>query len=132
MVRRNPFKSWQIRAAFTWTESYFTTAGVTQRNPYVPRYLFSFDTNYSIIRGLTVGIGSLFVGQREGEDFSYFPAKYVGLADYWVLRAFARWELNDHFAITFRGENLTDQHYQTTIGYPALGTALFCGAEIRF
>ena len=131
-LRANPFKSWQIRAAFTWTESYFTTAGVTQRNPYVPRYLFSFDTNYSIIRGLTIGIGSLFVGQREGEDFSYFPAKYVGMGDYWVLRAYARWEFNSHFAITFRGENLTDQHYQTTIGYPALGTALFCGAEIRF
>ena len=131
-LRANPFKSWQIRAAFTWTESYFTTAGVTQRNPYVPRYLFSFDTNYSIIRGLTVGIGSLFEGQREGEDFSYFPAKYVGMGDYWLLRAYARWELNDHFAIAFRGENLTDQHYQTTIGYPALGTALFCGAEIRF
>jgi hypothetical protein len=45
---------------------------------------------------------------------------------------YARWEFNSHFAITFRGENLTDQHYQTTIGYPALGTALFCGAEIRF
>ena len=94
--RRLSIKSWQIRAAFTWTESYFTTVGVTQRNPYVPRYLFSFDTNYSIVRGLTIGIGSLFVGQREGEDFAFFPARFVEMGDYWLLRVYARWELNDH------------------------------------
>jgi outer membrane cobalamin receptor len=98
----------------------------------MPRYQFSFDTNYQFPYGLTVGVGALFVGQREGEDFSFFPAKFVRLGDYWDLRAYARWELNSHFALTFRGENLADQHYETTIGFPALGTTLFGGAEIRF
>jgi hypothetical protein len=49
------------------------------------------------------------------------------------LRRFARaavpLALNSHFALTLRGENLADQHYETTIGFPALGTTLFCGAE---
>jgi outer membrane cobalamin receptor len=40
--------------------------------------------------------------------------------------------LNDHIAFTFRVENLSDQHYDTTIGFPALGTAVFGGAEVRF
>jgi vitamin B12 transporter len=131
-LRAALLKNWEIRGAFTWTESNFTSAGVTQRKTYIPRYLFSFDTNYRLPYGLTVGFGGLFVGQREGEDFSFFPAKFVRLGDYWVLRAYARWELNPHFALTLRGENLADQHYQTTIGFPALGTTLFCGAEIRF
>ena len=131
-LRAAPLKNWEIRGAFTWTESNFTSDGVTQRNTYIPRYLFSFDTNYKLPYGLTVGFGGLFAGQREGEDFSFFPAKFVRLGDYWVLRAYARWELNPHFALTLRGENLADQHYQTTIGFPALGTTLFCGAEIRF
>jgi hypothetical protein len=30
------------------------------------------------------------------------------------------------------GENLANQHYEATIGYPALGTTVFCGVEIRF
>jgi vitamin B12 transporter len=131
-VRAIPLKGWEVRGAFTWTESNFTSDGVTQRNTYIPRYLFSFDTNYKFPYGLTVGFGGLFAGQREGEDFSVFPAKFVRLGDYWVLRAYARWELNSHFALTLRGENLADQHYDTTIGFPALGTTLFCGAEIRF
>jgi vitamin B12 transporter len=131
-VRATPLKGWEIRGAFTWTESYFTSAGVTQRNTNIPRYLFSFDTNYKFPYGLTVGFGGLFAGQREGEDFSVFPAKFVRMGDYWVLRAYARWEFNSHFALTLRGENLADQHYETTIGFPALGTTLFCGAEIRF
>jgi vitamin B12 transporter len=131
-LRAVPIKNWQVRGAFTWTESYFTSAGVTQRNIYMPRYLFSFDTNYKFPYGLTAGFGALFVGQREGEDFSFFPARFVRLGDYWDLRAYARWQLNSHLALTFRGENLADQHYETTIGFPALGTTLFCGAEIRF
>jgi hypothetical protein len=40
--------------------------------------------------------------------------------------------LNSHFALALRGENLADQLYETTIGFSALGTTLFCGAEIRF
>ncbi len=131
-IRATPFKNWEIRGAFTWTESYFTSAGVTQRNTYIPRYLLSFDTNYKFPYGLTVGFGGLFAGQREGEDFAVFPASFVRMGDYWDLRAYARWEFNSHFALTFRGENLADQHYETTIGFPALGTTLFCGAEIRF
>jgi hypothetical protein len=54
------------------------------------------------------------------------------MGDYWVLRDYARWEFKSQFAVTLRGENLTDQHYETTIGFPALRTTLFCGAEIRF
>ncbi len=131
-LRAQPTKEWQIRAAFTWTESYATSQGVTQRNTYIPRYLLSFDTNYKFPYGITIGFGATYAAQREEEDFSFFPAKYVELGDYWDLRAYARWDINSFLALTLRGENLADQHYQETIGFPALGTALFCGAEIRF
>jgi vitamin B12 transporter len=131
-LRMNPVEHWQTRAAFTWTESYFTSAGVTQRNLDIPRYFFSLDTNYKFFNALTVGFGALYSGQQIAEDFSFSPAKYVRLNDYWVLRTYARWEMNDQIAFTFRVENLSDQHYYTTIGYPALGTAVFGGAEVRF
>ncbi|MFY9986693.1 MAG: TonB-dependent receptor [Chthoniobacterales bacterium] len=131
-IRINPIKNWQTRAAFTWTESYFTSAGVTQRDPDIPRYFFSLDTNYKFFSVLTVGFGALYSGQQVAEDFSFVPAKFVRLNDYWVLRTYARWEVNDHVAFTFRVENLSNQHYYTTIGYPALGTAVFGGAEVRF
>jgi vitamin B12 transporter len=131
-LRAQPTKEWQVRGAFTWTESYATADGVTQRNINIPRYLLSFDTNYKFPYGITIGFGATYAAQREGEDFSFFPAKFVELGDYWDLRAYARWDITSNFALTFRGENLADQHYETTIGFPALGTALFCGAEIRF
>ncbi len=55
------------------------------------------------------------------EDFS--GSLYIGKG----FNLQADWQNNDHFR-----ENLTNQHYQTTICYPALGTTLFCEAEIRF
>jgi vitamin B12 transporter len=131
-VRVNPVKNWQTRAAFTWTESYSTASGVTERNPDIPRYFFTLDSNYKFFNALTVGFGALYSGQQTVEDYSFYPAKYVRLNDYWVLRTYARWQVNDHLAFTFRVENLSDQHYYTTIGYPALGTAVFGGAEVHF
>jgi vitamin B12 transporter len=131
-IRINPTKNWQTRAAFTWTESYFTAAGVTQRNPDIPRYFLSLDTNYKFFNTLTLGFGALYSGQQVAEDISFFPAKYVRLNDYWVLRTYVRWQVNDHLAFTFRAENLSDQHYYTTIGYPALRAAVFGGAEVHF
>jgi vitamin B12 transporter len=131
-LRMNPVKDWQTRAAFTWTESYFTTAGVTQRNPDVPRYVFSLDTNYKFFHVFTVGFGSYFAGQQVVEDFSFFPARFVKLNDYWLLRTYGRLEVNDHLAFTFRIENAAHEHYFATLGYPALGITAFAGAELRF
>jgi outer membrane cobalamin receptor len=54
------------------------------------------------------------------------------LNHYWLLRTYGRLEVNDHSAVTFRIENLANQHYDTTIGFPAPGTAVFGGAEVRF
>jgi vitamin B12 transporter len=131
-LRMNPVKDWQTRAAFTWTESYFTTAGVTQRNPNVPRYVFSLDTNYKFFHVFTVGFGAYFAGQQVSEDYSFYPARFVRLNDYWLLRTYGRLEVNDHLAFTFRIENAANQHYYATLGYPALGTTVFGGAELRF
>jgi outer membrane cobalamin receptor len=94
--------------------------------------VFSLDTNDRFFHVFIVGFGAHFAGQQVAEDYSFCSARFVRLNDYWLLRTYGRLEVNHHLAFTFRIENAANQHYYTTIGYPALGTTVFGGAEVRF
>jgi hypothetical protein len=37
-------------------------------------------------------------------DGDFFPAKFVKIEDYFLLRAYARWNINDHYAVTVRAK----------------------------
>ena len=54
------------------------------------------------------------------------------LEDYYTLRVYTRYDFSDHFAIFARAENITGQKYETTLGYPALRSAVYGGAEMKF
>lgn len=147
---------WNAMAAYTYTDSettafYWTNPGQTsvsgmQRLYRIPRHLVSLDTNYTFdlpVGKLTIGGGLQFVGDREDIDFTlYKPVKKDGtvksvagqpdLADYAILRAYARYDLNARVAFTFRVENLADKEYEPVLGYPALGRAYYGGVQVTF
>ena len=147
---------WQVRLAFTWTESeveanYWTSLSQTtisgmQRAPRMPRNTLSAETNYTFdlpVGKLTLGTGVYFVGQREDLDYSLirsvtsgnkttWTAKQVDLADYTLVRVYGRYEMNKRVTITARVENVGNEHYQTTLGYPGLGLGAYGGVEVRF
>ena len=147
---------WQGRVAYAWTESeveagYWIDLSQTkvsgmQRVPRVPRHTVSAETNYTFdlpVGKLTLGAGVYFVGQQEDVDYSQlrpvtihgktsYAGRQVDLRDYTLVRVHARYDVNDHVAITARVENLGNEHYETTLGYPGLGLGAYGGVEIRF
>ena len=44
----------------------------------------------------------------------------------------AEYEVNPHFAIFARIDNLTDEKYAEVFGFPALGRAAYGGWKVRF
>ena len=126
------FGSWKTRLAYTWTNTTFTTPLGTERRDNLPRNVVSLDTSYQFFGKWLLGCGASFVAGREGTDFSAFPSAKVKLEDYYTLRVYTRYDFNDHFAIFARAENITGQKYETTLGYPALRSAVYGGAEVKF
>ncbi len=126
------FGLWKSRVAYTWTESTVTTLLTTERRDYQPRHVLSLDTSYQFFGKLLIGAGVSYVVDRVGTDFATFPSTKVRLSDYFTVRAYSRYDINDHLSIFARGENLTDARYQTTLGYPGLALGLYGGVELKF
>jgi vitamin B12 transporter len=118
------FKDWKTRIAYTYTQTTVVTQFPQQKNA------LSLDTNYKITPKWLVGCGASLVGGRSQIDYTLGYA--VPLENYATLRAYTRYELNDHAAIMARGENLTNTAYETRLGYPALPVGFYGGVEITF
>jgi vitamin B12 transporter len=44
----------------------------------------------------------------------------------------AEYEVNPHFSIFGRIDNLANEHYSEVFGFPALGRAAYGGVKVRF
>lgn len=118
------FKDWKTRLAYTFTQTSVITQFPQQKNA------LSIDTNYKITPKWLIGCGASLVGGRSQLDYTLGYA--VPIENYATLRAYTRYEINDHAAITARGENLTNTYYETKLGYPALPLGFYGGVEISF
>ncbi|MBI4115540.1 MAG: TonB-dependent receptor [Candidatus Omnitrophica bacterium] len=70
----------------------------------------------------------VFVGDRE-ETSRGFREKNPG---YTRLDAMISFDLNKYFQVYFRGENLTNDHYDEALGFDNPSTRLFVGTKARF
>jgi vitamin B12 transporter len=87
------------------------------------------------VRGLSLGAGLTWVGEREDIDYNAFPAARVTLPAYFTA------DFNAAYALPVRGPGLTlefqvqnafNEVYQTVVGYPGRPRAIFAGARAVF
>ncbi|PTY02364.1 hypothetical protein DB346_09660 [Verrucomicrobia bacterium LW23] len=126
------FENWKSIAAYTLTESFASTPDGTQRTDYIPRHMLRLETSYKAFNCWTFGAGLDYAADREGTDFVPFPSEKVDVEDTFSLRLFTRYDVNEHFAVTARAENLTDDKNAAQLGYPPLGRAVYGGIEVKF
>ncbi len=90
----------------------------------------NFTAAWTPIQQLTLSMGGSWVIGRQDSDPVTFAQ--VEAPDYFVLRASATYRVNKNVTLWVRGENLTDDHYQPVLGYPALGLGGYGGIKISF
>ncbi|MFP4068840.1 MAG: TonB-dependent receptor plug domain-containing protein [Opitutales bacterium] len=98
------------------------------RLTYRPRHLLQLTAGYRPIETLRVG-GSL-VGQFDREGG--FSSSTFDIEDYVVVGLVADWDLSESWTVFARAENLLDESYAQTYGYPALGRTGYIGARFEF
>ncbi len=95
-----------------------------------PRNSLNFTAVWTPIQPVTFSIGGSYVDG--GEDYDAVTFAQVHAQDYFVLRASATYRLDKYVTLWVRGENLTDDHYQPVLGYPALGLGGYGGIKVSF
>jgi vitamin B12 transporter len=133
-IRVTPFPDLTFAAAYTYLETEKTSSlDIAQpegaRLPRRPRNELYLSASYLWCKKLRTTIEAKFVNAREELNFG---GPNFDIEDYAVVNLVAEYEVNSHFTIFGRIENLGDEQYAEVFGFPALGRGAYGGFKLRF
>ena len=141
-LRAQPIADLMLKASYTYLEAEKTSsAGISQpqgaRLPRRPRNEVYLSASYLWYKKLRTTLSAKWVNAREEINFG---EPNFDIEDYNFVNFAAEYEINSHFSIYGRIDNLTNGHYSEvfdaqhpTVGaFPALGRAVYGGMKLRF
>ena len=133
-LHAQPIPNFFLTAAYTYLEAEKTSSkDVSQlqgaRLPRRPRNEIYVSASYLWWKRLRTVVEAKFVNAREELNFG---GPNFNIEDYSFVNIVAEYEVNPHFSIFGRIDNLTNEHYSEVFGFPALGRAAYGGVKLRF
>lgn len=133
-LHAQPIPNLVFAAAYTYLDAENTSSkDVSQlqgaRLPRRPRNEIYVSATYLWWKRLRTVIEAKFVNAREELNFG---GPNFDIEDYSFVNIAAEYEVNPHFSIFARIDNLTNEHYSEVFGFPALGRAAYGGVKVRF
>jgi vitamin B12 transporter len=133
-LHAQPIPNFVLTAAYTYLEAEKTSSkDVSQlqgaRLPRRPRNEIYVSATYLWWKRLRMVVEAKFVNAREELNFG---GPNFDIEDYSFVNIAAEYEVNPHFSIFGRIDNLTNEHYSEVFGFPTLGRAAFGGVKVRF
>ncbi len=98
------------------------------------RHIGSVDLNAELWDGRsTIDLGIDYNGRQRDQDFSLFvfPAPYLNLSGYTLVRLAASYEILEGIALNVRAENLLDQDYEEVLFFGTPGLTVFGGVSLK-
>jgi vitamin B12 transporter len=129
-----PFPNLIISASYTYLDAKKTSsADINQplgaRLPRRPRQQYNFSVSYRWFDRLFTSVE---VGGVNARQEINFAQPNINVEDYTVVRLVAELQVNPHFWLTGRIENLFDEKYAEVLGFPALGRSFYGGLKVKF
>ena len=133
-LHAQPIPNFVLTAAYTYLEAEKTSSkDVSQlqgaRLPRRPRNEIYVSASYLWWKRLRTVVEAKFVNAREELNFG---GPNFDIEDYSFVNIAAEYEVNPHFSIFGRIDNLANEHYSEVFGFPALGRAAYGGVKLRF
>jgi vitamin B12 transporter len=118
----------RFELAHTWLEAEDRIAG--NRLLRRPRHTLGADFRHEFTGRFTLGAGGFWVLDREDVDAATYGR--IDGEDYFLLRAYAAWQLREQLTLRLRIENALDEAYEAVNGFPSPGRAVYGSIEWRF
>src|SRR5438067_1024616 len=133
-LRAQPIENLVFSTSYTYLDAQKTSsADISQpqgaRLPRRPRNEVYVSASYLWWKRLRTVVEAKFVNAREELNFG---GPNFDIEDYSFVNIAAEYEVNPHFSIFGRIDNLTNEHYSEVFGFPALGRAAYGGVKVRF
>lgn len=88
--------------------------------------------SYAVVGSGHISLSGIYVGKRDDNDFSTFPASRVRLDDYFLVNLAASYDVGEQFQVFGRIENLMNEDYAVVPGYGVPGIAAYLGIKPTF
>jgi vitamin B12 transporter len=133
-IKVTPLPDLTFTLAYTYLDTEKTSAlDINQpegaRLPRRPRNELYVSASYLWCKKLRTTVEAKFVNAREELNFG---GPNFDIEDYAVVNLMAEYEVNPHFSIFARIENLGNEQYSEVFGFPALGRGAYGGFKLRF
>jgi len=96
-----------------------------------PHVKLGFNLNFKATEDLKLNLGLVYVGRRDDNDFSSFPASRVTLPGYAVVNFAAAYSISKNLDLVARVENLFDKDYEEVLGYGTRGAGAYAGFRVK-
>jgi vitamin B12 transporter len=136
-MHATPIPNLIFSAAYTYLDTEKTSsADINQpegaRLPRRPRNEVYVSASYLWWKKLRTTLSAKWVNAREEINLVNFGGPNLDIEDYTVVNFAAEYEINSHFSIFGRIDNLANEQYAEVRGFPALGRAAYGGIRLRF
>jgi vitamin B12 transporter len=129
-----PIENLTFTATYTYLDAENTSGRdisqpIGARLPRRPRNEGYVSASYLWFGKLRTTAAAKFVNGREELNFG---AANFDIEDYAFVNIAAEYQVNPHFSVFGRVDNLTNEHYSEVFGFPALGRAAYAGFKVAF
>ncbi|MBW1718160.1 MAG: TonB-dependent receptor [Deltaproteobacteria bacterium] len=125
-----PIDDLTLLASYTYTDTENKETGkdLLRRAP----NKFGLDVNYKFTDKGNVNLGLVYVGKRDDNDYSTWPAKRVELGDYVLANLAASYDITRNIQVFGRVENFLDEDYEEVKGFGTPELSAFAGCKLSF
>ncbi|UCH65111.1 MAG: TonB-dependent receptor [Ignavibacterium sp.] len=129
----NPVDNASIKANYTYLESKdLSDTSPDKGLPLLrrPTHKAGLIVDYSFLQRANVNLEIIYVGEKDGKDFSTFPAERIIIDSYSLVNFAAHYDVLVFLRIFARVENLFDVEYEEVFGYGTPGLSGFAGIKL--
>lgn len=123
-----------VRLGYSYLETKDNTGSGRDELPYRPRQRVTMEGKYSFAWGLTPYVSFVYVADQyfygKGGN-PYDPPPKAELDDYYVINMKLNYKIKNSFTIYTGADNILDEEYDQSYGYPMSGRYIYAGAEWR-
>ncbi len=131
----NTIRNLLVRLGYAYLETEDNTKSGKDELQYRPRHRITLESKYKFISGFTPYISFVYVADQYfyGKGGTpYDPPPKAKLDDYMVVNAKLNYTFRKKLTIYAGADNILDENYDQSYGYPLSGRYIYAGAEWRF
>jgi len=119
-----------FRASYTYTDTEDKETGKDLLRR--AQNKFGLDVNYQFMDKGNVNLSLVYVGKRDDNDYSTWPATRVELDDYVLANLAASYDITRNIQVFGRVENFLDEDYKEVKGFGTPELSAFAGCKLLF